>query len=97
MTKISKRFTTNGENFDAEITFDNEKQAADAGAKYVVWALQRQAREGKIKPGKVLKVDHEGNVYKSAQDVVEEMDAEQARATLEALQERFAPADKPAK
>lgn len=90
MTKISRKFTTANMSFEAEITFDNEKQAADAGAKYVVWSLQRQAREGKIRPGKVLKVDHEGNVYKSAQDVVEEMDAEQAKATLEALQKRFA-------
>lgn len=97
MTKISKRFTTNGKDYDAEITFDNEKQAADAGAKYVIWALQRQAREGKIKSGKVLKVDHEGFVYKSAEDIVEEMDLDKAKATLKALQERFAPADRPAK
>lgn len=95
MTKISKRFTAGGTSYDAEITFDTEKQAADAGAKYVVWALQRQAREGKLTIGKVVKADHEGNVYKSAQDIVEEMDVEQAKVTFEALKARFA--DKSAK
>ena len=89
MTKISKKFTAGGIGYDAEIMFDTEKQAADAGAKYVVWALQRQAREGKLTVGKVVKADHEGYVYKSAEDIVEEMDLDKAKATLKALEARF--------
>ena len=90
MTKVvEKKFTSNGDSFNAEITFENYDQAAEAGAKYVVWALQRQARERKLTPGKTVKVDHEGNVYKSIEDKIDEMAEDEAKAALAALQARF--------
>ena len=85
MIKISKRFTAGGIGYNAEITFDTEKQAAEAGAKYVVWALQRQGREGKLTVGKVIKADHEGNVYKSTEDILAEIGVDRVEDALKNL------------
>lgn len=87
---ISKAFTASGQTYNAEITFDTMKQASEAGAKYVIWALQRHGREGKLTVGKVVKADHEGNVYKSTQDILEEMDLDQVVAAVEALKAKAA-------
>ena len=85
MIKISKRFTAGGTSYDAEITFDTEKQAAEAGVKYVVWALQRRGREGKLTVGKVIKADHEGNVYKSTKDILAEIGVDRVEDALKDL------------
>lgn len=93
MTTIHKKFTSGGKTYEAEITFETMEEASAAGANYVRWLLQRQAREGQLKDGVVLKVNHLGQVFKSTEELVEELDQEKALQMLKALQARFSGQD----
>lgn len=81
---VSKTFGSGDDKYECNIHFTDADDAAEAGAKYVVWKLQQQARQGKIQPDTVYEVNSKGEVHKTDEQLWAEMSPEQ-KARFKAL------------
>lgn len=78
-------FRSGNQDYDAEVTYNSDKEMLDGAITHLKWKLQRLARENKVKPGKTIQVGWDGQVYKSFEDQIDEMGEEQREALLQAL------------
>lgn len=91
MKTNTRKFTSKGIGYTAEITHDSDKHTQECAENYTIWNLQIQARGGNLKPyannEKVIKCDVYGRTYKSTDDIVADMSTEQRDAFAKAIKE----------
>jgi hypothetical protein len=75
--------------YSAIVVFDDLADAVRCGAKFVVWTLQRQARDGNFPTGRTVRVNSKGEFEKTPEETVSNMTPEQMAKLFAALQAKM--------
>ncbi len=84
-------------NYSAQITFKDDEEILKCAAKFVVWGLQKIAREGGFPRRRTVNVDEQGKFVKTVDDKVKDvllMPDEEKRARWEESRAIIAALDK---
>ena len=75
--------------YSAIVVFDDLADAVRCGAKFVVWTLQRQARDGNFPSGRTVRVNSKGEFEKTPEETVANMSPAEMAKLFAALQAKM--------
>jgi hypothetical protein len=82
---VSVAFTSGSATYKARVHCEVESETMKAAARYAVWSLQQDARQGKLTAGETYEVEPDGTIHKTPAQLVAEMSPEQRAILLAEL------------